>query len=1182
MKLHRVAVVLGALLCASQAAATVNPNYQLLPTSPETYTPLAGGTSLSFSSFVNEITSVPFPSGYDFRWFGVPVASANIDLNGFISFTPQALGSCDPNGPPNFNSCSFPLGLPIDPNNANFAPFDSIYGWWTSIDNSSGGTIKYGMETVNGTDVFTVDWHNVLDGDPFFGGGGTISFKIRLFPLGSKIEVVYGSYVGSAGAFSSGAVLGLQGSATTSPPLYVLGESCAADNSSGLYCLGPGQWPSNTKLTYLWEDKADLFWQDGLITSVAAGATVGSPVTVSVQGTVKNGGTLDAGPSTAELYFSDTPTVDAGSILLGSGPVGQLFVNDTQSVALGGTFTRPPVGKYYLLLVADAHHVVDEIDPGNDTLPLVVYMGVDLTGTISAPSAGDIGTDVAIGVRIFNQGVDSPTQAFKYRVFLSQDGQLDTGDPLMYEGTVSPLSDGGSGLPLVTTLSLPIPLNTPASDVRWLLQVDPPNVADAGPSGAVFEADETNNVVASPNTTHVNLPDLSAVSIEVRSAEAPNPVVTTAYFGLPVQVVARIQNLGEATIRLSEVGLYFSGGLGAPVITGFDQLLADPPIVNLAPHATVDVTTTVTLPRNSLALDAQGHPVPWTEGDFYLGAIADSLGDLGEITESNNIVKVGPIHVRQPAPDFTPSLLVGPATGAPGEVIAVERTLRNVGNQANTGAADAACPYRYYLSSNPLITTEDIPLQVRVGEQTFDEGAVKLGVLHESHAVDLVQLPAGLSAGPYYLGILMDPLHTLDELSTANNALADSKLMTVVESTLSIVTQALPDGVIAAPYRVALGARNVGPDAVWTLLSGVLPDGLHLSADGVLSGTPTKPGSQTLQVSVASGGALARAWLVLRVVEEAGPLAIVSRVLPTAVVQRAYTTQLVAAGGVPPYMWTKVGDFAAGVSLSTAGVVSGTPAANTAAAPVTVTVTVTDALRTRVTGQVTFRVVSPDSLRITTDFLPGGVVGASYPPSGTDNGINTQKGTAPYAFAVIDGALPDGLSLSTNGSRGQLVGKPKVAGQFEFTVQVTDASGQVDSHQYTLTVVPAGVSLTPVPLPTVKPGATYEADLSALLDHATWTLYSGALPPGLTLAPSGQLGGTCDAAALPGTFSFVLQATEASGAAGVVAESIQVVATPRAIPPATGCGCEASASAGASAGWSLLGVLLLASRRRRS
>ena len=1175
MKLHRVALALGALLCATTAGATVNPNYQLLPTTPETYAPLVGGTSLPLVSFSNEISEVPFPAGYDFRWFGAPVTSVWVDINGFLTFDSVQAAICNPltGG----QSCDFASGLPLDPTQG-FQPLDSLYAWWDGLEIGSGGSISYGTESVNGTDVFTVDFHNVTD-DVFGIGGATMSFKVRLYPLGSKVEVVYGTTSGSSGSFN-GAVFGLQnGAQTASTVLFLAGAPCALTNTNFFFCAVGGDFPVGTKLTYLWEDKPDLFWQDGLISSVSAGPAVGDPVTVSVQGTLKNGGTLDAGPSVADLYFSDTPNVDAGSILLGSGPVNQLFVGGTESITLGGSFNRPPVGKYYLLLVADATHVIDEIDPGNDTLPLVVYMGVDLTGTISAPDAGDIGTNIPVGVRIFNQGVDSPTVPFNYRVFLSNDATLDGSDQLMYEGTISPYPDGGSALPLVTTLSLPIPINTPASDVFWLLQVDPPNVNDGGPQGLIVEADETNNVVSTPNSTHVNLPDLAAISVEVHSADAPNPIVTTAYFGLPIQVVARIQNVGQANIALSEVGLYFSGGLGAPVITGFDQLLADPPIVNLAPQASVDVTAIVTVPVNSSALDAQGNPVPWTEGDFYFGAIADSLGQLGEITESNNIAKAGPIHVRAPAPDFTPTLLVGPATAAPGEVIAVERTIRNVGNLGNTGATDKACPYRYYLSSNPLITTEDIALQVRVGDATFDEGAVKLGILHESHAVDLVQLPAGLSAGPYYLGILLDPDVTLNELSTANNALAATSLTAVVASSLSVATVSLPDGVVSSPYNVALGARGAGADAAWTLSSGALPDGLQLSAAGVISGTPTKAMSQTVQVSVSSGGAVARAWLVLRTVDPSGPLSVVSRVLPTAVVQQAYSTQLVAVGGAPPYTWTKVGDFAAGISLGTDGTVSGTPAANVGTAPVQVTVTVTDALLTQVTATVTFRVVSPTSLRITTDFLPGGVVGAAYPPSGTDNGINTANGTAPYTFTLVEGALPGGLSLSTSGSRGQLVGKPSAPGQFEFTVQVADGSGQVDAHEYTMTVVPAGVSLAPVPLPSVKPGGAYDADLSALLDHATWTVYSGTLPPGITLDTTGHLGGTCATAATPGTYSFVLQAMESTGEVGVVAESIQVVVAPRAVPAASGCGCEAGASSGA--GWMLLLVLGGLPRRRR-
>lgn len=65
-----------------------------------------------------------------------------------------------------------------------------------------------------------------------------------------------------------------------------------------------------------------------------------------------------------------------------------------------------------------------------------------------------------------------------------------------------------------------------------------------------------------------------------------------------------------------------------------------------------------------------------------------------------------------------------------------------------------------------------------------------------------------------------------------------------------------------------------------------------------------------------------------------------------------------------------------------------------------------------------------------------GTVGVPY-----SSEITVTGGTAPYTFAVISGALPNGLSL--NASTGAITGTPTVAGVFSFVVRVTDNDGLI-------------------------------------------------------------------------------------------------------------------------------------------
>src|SRR5262245_49005065 len=76
--------------------------------------------------------------------------------------------------------------------------------------------------------------------------------------------------------------------------------------------------------------------------------------------------------------------------------------------------------------------------------------------------------------------------------------------------------------------------------------------------------------------------------------------------------------------------------------------------------------------------------------------------------------------------------------------------------------------------------------------------------------------------------------------------------------------------------------------------------------------------------------------------------------------------------------------------------------------------------------------------------LPAGTLGILYSFTFT-----VTNGTAPFSWSVTSGALPGGLALSTVGV---LSGTPTNAGNFNFTVQVSDSAGANTNHAFTLTV----------------------------------------------------------------------------------------------------------------------------------
>jgi uncharacterized repeat protein (TIGR03803 family) len=239
--------------------------------------------------------------------------------------------------------------------------------------------------------------------------------------------------------------------------------------------------------------------------------------------------------------------------------------------------------------------------------------------------------------------------------------------------------------------------------------------------------------------------------------------------------------------------------------------------------------------------------------------------------------------------------------------------------------------------------------------------------------------------------------------------------------------------------------------------------------------------------------------------------------LPAATVGASYSQTITASGGTAPYTYAvTAGSLPTGLSLSSAGVLSGTP---TAAGSASFTVTATDSDGN--TGSQPYTLTVGLALSPTT--LPAATVGASYSQTITASG-----GTAPYTFAVSGGALPAGLSLS---SAGVLSGTPTAGGSSSFTVTATDSNSDTGSQGYSLTVNPATITVAPKTVPAARVGASYSDTLTASGGTAPYTfaVTSGLLPAGLGLAASGVLGGTPTAG---GSFSFTVTATDSSTGTG--------------------------------------------------
>jgi large repetitive protein len=156
-----------------------------------------------------------------------------------------------------------------------------------------------------------------------------------------------------------------------------------------------------------------------------------------------------------------------------------------------------------------------------------------------------------------------------------------------------------------------------------------------------------------------------------------------------------------------------------------------------------------------------------------------------------------------------------------------------------------------------------------------------------------------------------------------------SKAAASLPAGLQITTASLPDGSVGSSYNQTLAKANGKSPFTWIVVSGDLPDGLDLGqTNGRIEGTPTAPEASTFRVRVTdSDGAQSERELVILVAGE--PVAWKSGTfLNPGTVGQQYAANLNqnVEGGTQPISFTvSQGSLPPGLTLTQAGVLSGTP-----------------------------------------------------------------------------------------------------------------------------------------------------------------------------------------------------------------------------------------------------------------
>jgi len=318
---------------------------------------------------------------------------------------------------------------------------------------------------------------------------------------------------------------------------------------------------------------------------------------------------------------------------------------------------------------------------------------------------------------------------------------------------------------------------------------------------------------------------------------------------------------------------------------------------------------------------------------------------------------------------------------------------------------------------------------------------------------------------------------------------------------LTVPQPSLAPAVEGSPYQATVAAAGGLPPYQWSFATSST-QGLSIGVStGTITGIPQTSGNLFLPVTVSdAAGESITANLTLFV---AKPLSVATTSLPNGSVGSAYSQSLLAGGGVSPFTWMVVagsGSLPPGLALSSSGVITGTPAAT---GTFHFTVQVTDAGGRTATGLLSVSIgVAP--LTITTSSFPNGQLSVPYSQT-----LAASGGVAPYSWFLVVGPLPNGLGLNNGIISGTPTGP---LGTTAFTVQVTDSSPTPLVVQKAFTInIALTLTITTIGLPGGTLNVPYSQTLSASggTTPYTWSVSSGALPPGLQLnATIGVISGT--------------------------------------------------------------------------
>lgn len=297
--------------------------------------------------------------------------------------------------------------------------------------------------------------------------------------------------------------------------------------------------------------------------------------------------------------------------------------------------------------------------------------------------------------------------------------------------------------------------------------------AIADPANEIMEVSEDNNVKGTDSK--VTIPDVKSSAFLVTTGSVPfvseeseedsrftitrpDLVISkvtsqqSAVQGGQLPVNTTVKNQGDAPAGPFRISLYLSPDA---LITEQDREIGYGDVADLSVGMLRDGTAVATVPSDL------------APGPYYLGVMVDSGKIISEGNEANNIlfadkmieISGSPVPIQTAVPSL-PDLIVPDLTsdteGTVGGNINVTTSIRN------TGSGDAkSFIVELYLSSDGTLSDEDI--LIGMGE------IPELPAGTQSDGDALSPIPANMTPGQYFFGILVDSENAVAETDESNN-----------------------------------------------------------------------------------------------------------------------------------------------------------------------------------------------------------------------------------------------------------------------------------------------------------------------------------------------------------------------------------------------------------------------------